>query len=119
MNGDGDASDTNNVVGSLPCDRSPRVDEPAYSPLWAVRAVDVLPNSVVSLIDTTGDQRVSDVRSAGEMRLAVDAGVLGEPRAETNNSVFGGVEPVDSGQLFFNCPSPVREDFVPYPCAVD
>ena len=53
------------------------------------------------------------------MRLAVDAGVLGEPRAETNNSVFGGVEPVDSGQLFFNCPSPVREDFVPYPCAVD
>ena len=114
ITGDGDANDTNNVVGSLPCE-APDPDEPAYSPLWAVQTVNVIDSEGVSLIDTFGDQTQSDIQSTQSMRSAIEADFLEEPVPQTTDSSGVAIDGVEE-QLFFNCPSPVALGAVPYPC---
>ena len=116
ITGDGDANDSNNIVGALPCRRG-RPEENAYSPLWAVFAVDVPAETSLRLIDDSGGTDRTDVASAEQLYLSVDAGLLPEPRRLTSGALLG--EPDPGEPLFFNCPSPVPEDFVPFPCAAE
>jgi hypothetical protein len=113
VTGDGDTRDTNNVVGALQCEEG-EPTEPAYSPAWAVWAVDVLDGTGLALIDTTGDERVSDVTSATRLRELVEAAVLSEPVPQGFDSTGSPLEEGD--QALFNCPHPVPEGFVPFPC---
>lgn len=108
LTGDGDKSDTNNVIAAFPGiePRDP-LDRP-YSPLWAVNVVRVVAerDADVRLIDTTGDQGESDITSVEAMRAAVTDGRLDppEPMSETQ---AGNSIPGNDGEVFFNCPSQV------------
>lgn len=117
ITGDGDSTDTNNVLGSLPC----ALDNPAelpYSPLWGPQRVNILSesDSEIALVDSYADQFESDLMSAFDIFDAVEAGQCDEPvpmeEDETGNPVPG-----NEGRVFFNCPNPVAEGFVPHPCA--
>ncbi len=119
---DGDANDSNNTLGSIPCEPplfqgdAERVAELPYSPLWGVNNVVVELDSTIALVDTHADQLLSDIMSVADMFAAVDNGIMTEPEPaeedETGNPVEG-----NEGQVFFNCPNPVPVDFVPYPCS--
>ncbi|NOY89992.1 MAG: hypothetical protein GXP55_02195 [Deltaproteobacteria bacterium] len=113
ITGDGDVNDTNNVAGALPCQHA-RAEEPAYSPLWAIQGLDLPEGSPLQMIDESGVPDRTDLDSAVRIWDAVAAGLLPEPRRLTAPS-FGG-EPSNESPLFFNCPGPVPEAFVPYPC---
>lgn len=114
ITGDRDTNDTNNVAGALPCRRA-RPEEPPYSPLWAIRAIDVPDGSTLRFIDEGGEPDQTDIVSAQQLWDAVSAGLLPEPRSVTRGSLIG--DPDDEAQLFFNCPIPVPEGHVPHPCA--
>ncbi len=107
LTGDGDLSDTNNVLGALPGRAPSDPDDPLYSPSWAVMEVRVAPESDadVRLIDTTGDQRVSDVRSVATVQKLVADGVLRAPIPVTGDRVGG---PTD-GPIFFDCATQLVE----------
>lgn len=113
ITGDGDADDTNNIAGALPCRRGRR-EEPRYSPLWAIQAVDVPAGSTLRLIDDSGEPDRTDLASAAQIFEAVDAGLLPEPRPVTGGFLIG--DPDDDEPLLFDCPIPVPEDHVPFPC---
>ena len=106
ITGDGDVNDSNNVIGSLPCE-APEGAEPPYSPLWAVHRVDILAEPGLRLIDDMADGTRSDMRSASQMQEAVAAGSLAAPVPATGVSPAEGIEP---GPLFFNCPVPIAVD---------
>ena len=116
ITGDGDANDTNNTVGGIPCKQPLVADELPYSPLWGVNNVFVAATADVAMIDTTKDQKVSDIESVVDMFAAVDQGDLEAPVKATEDST-GNPVPGNEGQLFFNCPNPVPVGYVPYPCS--
>jgi hypothetical protein len=58
LTGDGDLSDANSILGA-------RLDEPDYTPLWAMVLVTV-PSDYAS-IDTSSDQNVADAMSATDL----------------------------------------------------
>ena len=107
LTGDGDLSDTNNVLSTLPGRVPADPDERLYSPLWAVMKVMVAPTSDadVRLIDTTGDQRDSDVRSAATVQQLVKANALLPPVALTADFLGATVD----GPVFFDCATQVAE----------
>ncbi len=115
ITGDGDDNDTNNTIGSVPCEQPLREEELPYSPLWGVNKCIVQPGADVSLIDTTGDQLQSDIQSAVDLFDAVDAGDIAECEPQTEDST-GNAIPGNEGQIFFNCPNPVPTGYVPFPC---
>jgi len=117
ITGDGDDNYTNYTVGSIPCVQPEDTEELVYSPLWAVNKVMVL-DPTISLIDTTGDQLQSDIQSAVQMFEAIDNGYLAEPEPQTEDS-SGNPVPGNDGQVFFNCPNPVKTGFVPFPCSAN
>ncbi len=114
ITGEGDSSDTNNVLGATPCGLRRPTERP-YSPLWAPQQSFVQDPYDLALIDTYADRNRSDVASADALFDATALGILDMPKAmredETGNPVPG-----NEGQIFFNCPAPVPEGFVPYPC---
>ncbi len=114
VTGDRDARDTNNVAGALPCSLRRPTERP-YSPLWAPLAADLAPGADVPLIDTTGDQDLSDIRSVDALFEQVEAQRIAAPfvmeEDETGNPVPG-----NDGLVLFDCPVPVPVRFVPYPC---
>jgi len=114
VTGDRDARDTNNVAGALPCSLRRPTERP-YSPLWAPLAADLAPGADVPLIDTTGDQDLSDIRSVDALFEQVEARRIAAPivmeEDETGNPVPG-----NDGLVLFDCPVPVPVSFVPYPC---
>ncbi len=114
---DGDPNDTNNVVGSLPCELQTETEN-AYSPLWGVQSAFVPDTSTLSLMDTYADQALSDIMSADELLEAVDLGLIEEPEPQTEDTT-GNPVPGNEGQIFFNCPNPVAADYVPFPCSSD
>ena len=116
ITGDGDTNDTNNTLGSVPCKVPLDPEELPYSPLWGVNKVMVQPGASISLIDTTGDQLQSDIKSAVDMFAAVDLGDISEPEPQTEDS-SGNPVPGNDGQIFFNCPNPVPTGYVPFPCS--
>lgn len=113
VTGDGDANDTNNVLGAVPCERT-RAEEKVYSPLWGVNMLFV-EEPATQLIDSYADQMQSDVKSAETLFDNVELGVLTEPEPQTEDT-SGNPVPGNEGQVFFNCPNPVPVDYVPYPC---
>jgi len=108
LTGDGDLSDTNNVVAAFPGVEPANPNDRPYSALWAVSVVDipVATDANVSLIDTTGDQQQSDVTSVAQMRALVSTGTLAEPvpmsETQAGNRIVG-----NDGKVFFNCPAQV------------
>jgi len=116
ITGDGDTNDTNNTIGAVPCKAPLRAGELPYSPLWAVNKVKGTITSEISLIDTYSDQMHSDIQSVVDMFAAVDDGTLLAPVKQTEDS-SGNPVPGNEGQIFFNCPNPVRPDYVPFPCS--
>jgi hypothetical protein len=110
LNGDGDRRDTNNLISGFPgVDPSDPWDV-AYSSLWKVHVVRVAPehDGDVALVDTSGDQGSSDVMGMEDLRLAVQAGLLEEPIAATEEDM---VDPLTGAvdEVFFNCPSQVAD----------
>ena len=108
FNADGDRQDTNNLISGFPgVDPSDPWDV-LYSSLWKVHVVRVAPgmDDQVTLMDTSGDQQVSDVMGMADLRDLVDQGLLLEPQAATQEDV---VDPFGTGEdeVFFNCPSQV------------
>lgn len=106
--GDGDKSDTNNLLAAIPGQPPPNPDDRAYSPLWAVNVVRVRPehDAQVHLIDTSRDQNVTDFPSVVAMRAAVVAGLV-DPAAPMSEAQAGNSIPGNDGKVFFNCPSQV------------
>ena len=113
LTGDSDPNDTNNVIGAVPCDLQ-REGELPYSPLWQPNAVYVPPTT--GLMDTYGDQAQSDIQSVNDIFAGVEAGIFTEPRPQSEDTT-GNPFPGNEGTVFFNCPSPVPQDYVPYPCS--
>ena len=104
LTGDGDKRDTNNIITGFP-GVAPGADpwETPYSPLWRVKGVRVpaATDADVDLIDTTGDQDVSDARSVADVRTLVEAGLIAEPEDLPED---GGISfPGNGGSLFFSC----------------
>jgi len=108
LNGDGDRSDTNNVIAAFPGRPPPDPVDRPYSALWAVNVVTVAPeaDADVQLIDRTGDQARSDVTDATTLRAWVEAGSLLEPQP-MSEAQAGDRIPGNDGEVFFNCPSQV------------
>ena len=108
INADGDKADTNNVVVAVPGESPVTSGDKEYSPLWRVNVVKILPehDAAVSLIDMTGGQNDTGVKSVETIRTLVDAGMVEEPEfmseAMAGNSISG-----NDGKVFFNCPSQV------------
>jgi hypothetical protein len=98
LTGDGDVHDTNDVFAALPCDVARTAERP-YSPLGELREVVVDPS--IDLIDRSGDEARSDVRSIAELPAPGD-----------------GLEQ-DSARRFEDLPAQVAQDHVPYPCPVE
>jgi len=109
LTGDGDRADTNNLIGALPGRPPLAAGDPPYSPLWAIQVVRVRPehDSDVSLIDTTGDQAESDLRSVQAMRDAVAAGLVDAPVPMSEAQAGNGV-PGNDGEVYFDCPTQVE-----------
>lgn len=112
VTGDDDPNDTNNTLGALPCDLQ-REGEPPYSPLWQPNAVFV--PAEVGLVDTYRSQNESDIQSVNDIFAGVEAGLYPEPVPQSEDST-GNPFPGNEGVVFFNCPVPVSEGNVPYPC---
>ena len=72
-------------------------------------------NAALDLIDTTGDQTRSDIRSVDALFTAVEEQRLTTP-AVMQSDETGDPVPGDDGLVLFNCPVPVPVSFVPYPC---
>ncbi len=108
LTGDGDKADANNVIIAFPGKDPPLPTDPPYSPLWQVNVVriPIEHDPEVHLIDTSGNQNESDVRSVTRIREYVDQGLLEPPLVMSeeaiNNQITG-----NEGQVFFNCPSQV------------
>lgn len=117
ITGDRDDVDTNNVFGSFQCSRQ-RATEKRYSPLWGPQAVMLAPDNDAALIDTFHDQRQSEVQSADDVFRGISEDEFPTPTVmmedETGNPVPG-----NEGRVFFNCPFPIPQGSVPYPCEGD
>jgi len=111
---DPDPNDTNNTLGALPCALQ-REGELPYSPLWQPNAVFVPVDT--SLVDTYETQEESDIKSVNDVFAGVEAGLFGEPTPQSEDET-GNPVPGNEGTVFFNCPVPVTEEHVPFPCAV-
>lgn len=111
LSGDGDKSDTNNIISGFP--RTVNADplDRTYSPLWRVIRVVIPPanDALVHLIDSSHDQNVSDIRDLQVMRQYVADGVLLEPKPMSETQA-GNAIPGNDGEVFFNCPSQVGEE---------
>lgn len=106
ITGDGDKADNNNIISGFPgAVLEDPLDRP-YSPLWKVHVVRIPPehDDEVVLLDTTGDQNITDIKDPQTMREYVEAGLIDEPmpmtEAQAGNSIPG-----NDGDVFFNCPS--------------
>lgn len=114
ITGNNSPNDSNNVLGAVQCDRT-RPSERLYSPLWQPQFVMVQPGADVGLIDTYADRSRSDIQSADDLFAAADRGEVGQPVPQREDET-GNPVPGNDGRVFFNCPAPVPEGFVPYPC---
>jgi len=108
LTGDGSRSATNNILDALPCAPGTTTGR-VYSPLWAVQRVELAAGEEFSLLDTTGDPGMSDLASVEDLLQAAADGRAQPPVPALSAD---GIRP-----LFFNCPSPAPEGFVPHPCA--
>ena len=106
---DGDKFDTNYVLMANPfkAPADPADAGRAYSPLWRVSTVLVRPahDAEVPLIDTTGNQSQSSIKSVADLRAAIAKGIAGEPEAMTEAAT--GAIPGNDGHAYFSCPSQV------------
>ncbi len=104
LNGDGDLRDSNDIIGGFP-GAEPGADpwETAYSPLWRIKVVRVPAehDADVALIDTTGDQALSDARSVADLRALFEAGLVSEPEDLQEDPTSG--IPGNDGDVFFSC----------------
>ncbi len=102
---DGDKSDSNNVIVAAPGISPANAKDKVYSPLWRVNAVRVFADQEkkVTLMDDTGDQNKTDIKSMLELRKRVDSGVFDEP-AFMSEAMAGNAIPGNDGKVFFNCP---------------
>jgi len=109
LTGDGDHADTNNVLSATPRTDPLYPNVAAYSPLWAVQEIPVVGarDAEVALIDTTGNQALSDVRDAAAIADLVAAGLLGtaEPMSESR---VGTAITGNGGAVFHDCPARVE-----------
>ena len=115
LTGDSDPNDSNNVIGATPCELQRQAENP-YSPLWSVNMVRIHANVDVGLIDSYGDQALSDIQSADDIFGRVDMGDFDKPEPQVEDET-GNPVPGNEGRLFFNCPAPVVQGYVPFPCA--
>ncbi len=110
LTNDDDKADNNNIISGFPRMDSGNPLDKIYSPLWQVFQVMIPPENddQVVLIDTTGDQNDTMVKSSDDVRSLVDQGLVREPKALdeefAGNQIHG-----NDGFLFFNCPSQVPE----------
>jgi len=104
---DGDRSDSNHVLMAVPflASADAQDGQSAYSPLWRVSTVRVLPDhdAEVALIDTTGDQEQSAIKSAADLRAMIAKGLVAEPEPLSETQA-GVALPGNDGQAFFSCP---------------
>ncbi len=107
---DGDKSDTNHIFLATPghAPTAPQDANRAYSPLWKVSTVGIVAahDNDVTLVDTTGNQDTSSVKSVAELRALVQQGLLMEPEPLTEAQA-GVTLPGNDGQVFFSCPMQV------------
>lgn len=111
MTGDGDRFDTNNVIVAFP-DKPPTLKtDKVYSPLWRINVVKVLAKneSKLELIDQSGDQNKTDVKSIKTIRERVAEGLL-QPPEFMSEAMAGNAIPGNDGKVFFNCPSQVPDE---------
>lgn len=104
---DGDKSDSNHVLMAKPFSppADPKDADRAYSPLWRVSTVRVLPqhDAEVQLVDTTGQQDQSNIKSIADLRTMIAQGLLAE--AEPLSEAEAGIAlPGNDGQVYFSCP---------------
>lgn len=108
LTGDGDKADTNNLIAAFPGVSPADPSDRPYSALWAVQVVRVLPerDADVDLIDTSGDQNRTDIKSVTTMREFVTQGLLAPPEPMSEEEAGDRIQGND-GKVFFNCPSQV------------
>ena len=70
------------------------------------------------LIDTSDDQKISEIKSADDVFGAVDQGGMTGPEPSLEDET-GNPVPGNDGQVMFNCPFSVPADHIPYPCGVN
>ena len=103
---DGDRADNNNIISGFPRTAPPHPLDRIYSPLW--RAMQVIIDPVhdddVFLIDSSGEQSTSDVRTPTRMRELIDMGWMSSPRSISEMG-SGNAVPGNDGVTLFNCPS--------------
>lgn len=108
LTGDGDKSDTNNIIAAFPGTEPRDPQDQPYSPLWRVQVVTVAPerDDEVALIDSTADQDSSGVKDVAAMRALIADGALREPTPMSEEQA-GDAVPGNEGEVYFNCPSQV------------
>ncbi len=111
MTGDGDKSDTNNVIVAFPGVPPASAADPVYSPLWRINVVGVPAASKdkISLIDDTLVQDDSEVRSVKRIRELVTDDILAKP-VFMSEAMAGNAIPGNDGKVFFSCPSQVPDE---------
>jgi hypothetical protein len=110
LTSDGDLADNGNVISGFP--RTPNADplDRAYSPLWIVTKLRIPPaaDAEVRILDTTGSQTESDLRTPAAIRDYVAQGKLDPPTSISEDSADDRI-PGNDGILMFDCPSQVPD----------
>jgi len=108
---DGDKRDTNNVLVAFPGQDPKNPEDLPYSPLWRVNVVKIKAahDKDLTLVDTTGKQDVTDIKSIADIRERVAKGWLYEPEFMPE-AMAGDRIPGNDGNVFFNCPSQVADE---------
>lgn len=108
LSGDGDRADTNFVFSAKPSKSATDPGAANYSPLWRVSSVRVQAahDTEVALIDTTGAQDQSAVKSWSDLQSLISKtfSTEAEPIAE---ATIGVTLPGNDGQAYFSCPAQV------------
>lgn len=106
INQDGDKTDTNNVIVAAPGMPPANPIDKVYSPLWRVNVVRVIKEheSKITLMDDSGDQNGTEIKSIKSIRERAAEGIFAEP-AFMSEAMAGNAIPGNDGKVFFNCPA--------------
>ncbi len=108
LNGDNDKADSNNIISGFPRTINSDPVDIHYSPLWRVMRVRIEPENddAVPLIDSTGDQNDSILKTPRSIREAAAKGLVHPP--ETVSEAAAGDAIIGNDMTtFFNCPAQI------------
>ena len=108
LTNDDDRADSNNIISAVPHSDVANPIDRLYSPLWRVMRVRIRPehDDKVVLIDSTGDQNDTILKTPDDVRGLAQAGFVDPPttvsEAAAGNPIIG-----NDNVTMFNCPSQV------------